>query len=88
MLTYAMHVELMRPFKSFIPKHHTMWHLLFSQRFLGNPAVYSNWQDEHLNKILKGACRNASQVTFEQMVLAKMKEVLQRSPKRPFEFDS
>ncbi|CAK0848107.1 unnamed protein product [Prorocentrum cordatum] len=54
------------------PKRHILWHMLQRAAFLGNPLFYANWTDEGLNRVLKGACREQSQVTFEECVLLSM----------------
>jgi len=74
------HMELMRPFDQFIPKHHVILHAMGEAADKGNPWHYSSWLDESLNKVLKGCCRNASQMTFEAMVLAKVSEILKDEP--------
>jgi hypothetical protein len=72
----SIHMELMRPFDAFIPKHHVIFHPLLETMDKGNPWYYGSWLDESLNKILKAACKNASQMTFEETVLSKMVELL------------
>ena len=72
----TMHMELMRPFECFVPKHHVMFHAILETMEKGNPWFYGTWMDESLNKILKGTCRNASQITFEMTILLKMRELL------------
>lgn len=59
-----------------IPKRHLTCHLLLSQCRLGNPLRFANWRDESLNKVLKQACRNTSQRTFEIGVLLRMRQKL------------
>jgi hypothetical protein len=65
------------------PKRHIMTHLLEQVGFLGNPRVYANWQDESLNRLLKSACRNLSQQTFETCVLPRM-AVLLKATSKPY----
>ena len=81
------HVALMTPFEAFLPKHHIMWHLIANIGLHGNPSWYSAWLDESLNKVLKSACRNVSQMTFEASVLLNMRELLAPAlsavPRRP-----
>jgi hypothetical protein len=72
----------MAAFDSFLPKHHMLVHLLFSQKKQGNPSAYSNWQDEALNKTLKASCRFVLQLTFELGVLMRVKDILEKPPKR------
>ena len=74
------HMELMRPFDLFIPKHHVILHMLAETTSKGNPRHYSSWLDESLNKLLKACCRNASQITFEAVVLSKVSELLKEEP--------
>jgi hypothetical protein len=74
------HLELMRPFDLFVPKHHVILHALGEANDKGNPWLYASWLDESLNKVLKGCCRNASQITFEEVVLSKISEVLKAEP--------
>ena len=47
-----------------IPKRHVILHMILRMPIWGNPRYYANWRDEHLNKILKRACREISQLTF------------------------
>ena len=79
MAAYCRHVSLMHPFECFIPKHQLTFHLLHMMGALGNPAVYSTWQDEALNRTLKAACKNASQACFEDSILVRMRELLRPS---------
>jgi hypothetical protein len=69
-------MELMRHYEVFVPKHHVIFHALKDTAEKGNPWSYSSWLDESLNKTLKAACRNASQITFEETILSKMHELL------------
>ena len=62
-----------------IPKRHLVVHMLEKLPVFGNPEGYSNWYDEHLNKLLKSACRSVSQVTFETSVLQSMAYLLRRA---------
>jgi hypothetical protein len=75
-----LHMELMRPFDVFLPKHHIILHALAEANEKGNPWFYGSWLDESLNKLLKGCCRGASQLTFEETVLAKVSELLKEEP--------
>jgi hypothetical protein len=61
-----------------IPKRHMMSHLVVSATWFGNPNLYSNFEDESLNKPLKASCRTVSQVTFEPFLLLKFKILLQK----------
>jgi hypothetical protein len=70
------HMDLMRPFECFVPKHHLIFHAICGTEESGNPWKYSTWMDESLNKTLKGCCKHASQITFETTILMKMNEVL------------
>lgn len=67
-----------------IPKRHLVFHMILSIPFLGNPKFASNWQDETLNKLLKKACREISQATFEPSVLLSMQELLKTGEKRRY----
>ena len=73
---YSEHISLMRDVGDFIPKHHLMWHMLENLGFQGNPLHYACWLDEALNKVLKAACRDTSQATFEGSVLMRMRYLL------------
>jgi hypothetical protein len=64
------------------PKRHAVAHMILSAPRLGNPRCFSNWYDEALNRVLKGACRTISQATFEQSVLLRMPELI-TARKRP-----
>ena len=81
---YRRHMDEIRPFDIYAPKHHLVWHLIFNTSFHGNQNFYSNWLDEALNKILKASCRFTSQQTFDVSVLLRMKEHLSsRARRRP-----
>ena len=73
---YNTHIALMAPFEVYTPKHHIIFHLLAKIGYQGNPKEYACWLDESLNRMLKGACRNVSQATFEQSVLLAMRDLL------------
>ena len=73
---YGKHVALMQPFNVYTPKHHIVFHLVQASRWLGNPAKYSTWKDEALNKVLKSACRHACAARFDTVVLLRMRELL------------
>lgn len=73
---YNRHVALMLPFEAYTPKHHLCFHLLGNLAEHGNPLYYSNWEDETQNRVLKQACRLASQTTFESSTLLRMREIL------------
>lgn len=60
------------------PKLHLTAHLLSRIADLGSSSLYSNFLDESLNKTLKRACRNASQLTFEAGILCRMIWVLRQ----------
>jgi hypothetical protein len=75
---YNRHMILMAVFDIFVPKHHMVYHLLSNMSYHGNPKEYDTWLSEALNKVLKGACRGASQATFEQTVLVRMHHLLRQ----------
>lgn len=58
------------------PKRHVLAHVLQRLHDHGNPKLVANWHDEALNKVLKAACRQVSQTTFEANVLARMRHLL------------
>ena len=70
------HIELMRPYDCYLPKHHLMIHPMHATPWKGNPWYHSSWLDESLNKVLKATCRHASQIRFETTILTKMVELL------------
>ena len=74
---YKQHVEAMRVFETFVPKHHIIVHMLDKMSYQGNPVFYATWLDESLNKVLKAACRFTSQSSFELSVLTRMRQILQ-----------
>ena len=82
-VNYNNHVALVQPFDQYTPKVHLLYHMLACIRFMGNPRVYANWIDEDLNKSLKQACRNCSQLAFERTLLLRFKILLRTSLKRP-----
>lgn len=59
-----------------IPKRHVFGHAIERLSDQGNPKLFANWHDESLNKLLKGACRQISQVTFETSLLQRMRVLL------------
>ena len=81
-MTYREHMALMEPEDAFTPRHHIVFHMLDRIWFFGNPRWYSTWESEAKNKVLKLACRDTSQATFEQSVLLRMSELLKPSKKR------
>ena len=58
------------------PKRHLIAHMIQTIPLLGNPRMYANWLDESLNKVLKKACHEISQATFEQSLLIRMPDIL------------
>jgi hypothetical protein len=60
-----------------IPKMHAIHLMIIVMGFRGNPRAYANWIDKALNRILKSACRNIGQRTFESRVLLCMPQLLQ-----------
>ena len=73
-------MELLREYDVFIPKFHILIHAICDTHFKGNPAYYSSWLDESLNKVLKRCCRWASQAAFDETTLFKMKKTLESDP--------
>ena len=59
-----------------IPKRHVFCHVVSTLADQGNPKLSANWQDEALNKLLKAACRQASQAVFEASLLRRMRLLL------------
>ena len=58
------------------PKRHAVSHIISRLADQGNPKAAANWYDEALNKLLKAACRQASQTTFEEGVVRRMRPLL------------
>ena len=73
---YKIHVQLMRSYDCFAPKHHIMIHPLLDSPIKGNPRIYQEFLDESLNKTLRATCRHAHQMCFDQSVLLRMHELL------------
>lgn len=75
------YIQLMNSIPRFspIPKVHLAFHLVRRLVFLGAPKSYATWKDDAENKVLKGTCRGASQLTFEATVLSRMAFVLNPS---------
>ena len=73
---YKIHLQLMRSFECFVPKHHVLIHPILDSPVKGNPWNYYEFLDESLNKTLRATCRHASQMCFEETVLMKMHELL------------
>ena len=77
---YTSHMRIMHCFPEFVDntkqKHHLMFHPLYRAASLGNPRLYSSWLSEAKNKVLKMACRQVSQATFEATVLFRMRAAL------------
>ena len=65
-----------------IPKRHIFAHLLEGLGFRGNPNCHTNWLDEGLNKMLRSACRQQSQSTFDSSLLVRMDVLLEDEFKR------
>ena len=65
-----------------IPKRHLVRHMLERVGDFGNPEYYSNWYDEHLNKLLKKACLAVSQYSFEASLLDSMRYLLEKEAQR------
>ena len=76
MKLYCEHIALMVIFACFVPKHHLVFHLLHNAKYHGNPARYSTWLDESLNKLLKAACKNACSARFDPSALLRMRKLL------------
>ena len=53
-----------------------IFHLIHPVLYQGSPSLYATWKDEALNKMLKAACRQLSQQTFESSVLLHMSFLL------------
>ena len=64
------------------PKRHVVCHAIERLDDQGNPKFFGNWHDEALNKVLKAACRNVSQVTFEPSLLRRMRPLLAKNSKK------
>ena len=62
------------------PKRHLILHLLDQLCEKGNPRAYANWLDEGLNRLLRSACRQLSQDSFEAVLLINMEELLKSAP--------
>jgi len=74
--TMLQHLTAIRDLDIQLPKHHMWTHMVKRAYYNGNPRMCANFYNEHLNKPLKAACRNASQATFESTVLFKMQGAL------------
>jgi len=70
-----------------VPKLHLMFHLHADIPWHGNPRMYAVWRDETLNRVLKMACRQVSQQTFDASLLVRfpyiMEELDRKSAKKP-----
>ena len=76
---YGFFLELTNHYEDLlIPKRHIIAHMLEKLPEFGNPELYGNWFDEHLNKLLKNACRSVSQQGFETSILHSMNYLLKR----------
>jgi len=73
---YNQHLDAIRSFATFVPKHHIVVHMLDKMSYQGNPVYYATWLDESLNKTLKAICRFTSQATFEISVLTRIRIIL------------
>ena len=81
---YQQHMANIEPENLYTAKHHIMFHLLQKQHDFGNPRNHATWKSEAMNKVLKKACRDVSQATFDLSILLKMQDLLAWRPKRPF----
>ena len=66
----------MQPYGVYTPKLHLLVHALMRAHHHGNPRFYATWLDERFNKLLKAACKDTSQLTFENSVLLRMQRLL------------
>ena len=60
------------------PKRHLFAHLLEMLDFHVDLRLYAHWRDESLNKLLRVACRQLSQTTFEATLLLVMERLLEK----------
>ena len=80
---YSRYLFLTRSIPALVfPKRHVVCHAIERLDDQGNPKFFGNWHDEALNKVLKAACRNVSQVTFEPSLLRRMRPLLSKSSKK------
>ena len=82
---YHSHVEAMRGYGLFVPKHHLMVYLLVRHTESGNRRLGSTWTDESLNKVVQGALRLPHQQHVQSIALSNMARTWKASIKRPFE---
>jgi len=66
----------MQCYEVYTPKFHLLVHALLRAHHHDNPRFYATWLDGNLNKVLKVACRDASQLTLENSVLLRMQRLL------------
>ena len=75
---WKQYMAIMRPYESDTPKAHLAYHMILRTPVHGNPWMDHTFLDESLNKQLKQCCRMSHQVTFEQSVICKLQEILNR----------
>ena len=80
---YSRYLFLTRSIPALVfPNRHIVCHAIERLDDQGNPKFFGNWHDEALNKVLKAACRNVSQVTFEPSLLRRMRPLLSKNSKK------
>ena len=52
------------------PKDHMLCHLASRSLQQGSPALYANWYDESINKMLRDIASGAHSMVFERRVLS------------------
>ena len=64
------------------PKDHMLMELSYGCRYLGSPALYSNWADESLNRLLRGVAAGAHSAVHEKRILKEAPKALELAEKR------
>ncbi len=64
------------------PKMHLLVHMLQQTQFSGNPANYSTFFDEGLNKVLASVSRAAHRTVWELRIFAHMAQTEDRRVQR------
>ena len=64
------------------PKDHMLMELSYGCRYLGSPALYANWADESLNRLLRDVAAGAHSAVHEKRILKEAPRALELEAKR------
>ena len=64
------------------PKDHMLMHLSLRIQHMGSPALYGNWIDESVNRLLRDVSAGAHAAVHDRRVLAEFPRALENENKR------